>query len=603
MHHSSDLNPGLLLLCSSLLPRLLLQALMSPTCMNQGIRRPNQQALFSLIPLNDKATAAVKDEDNSHLVSISLETKVPSFDIGFHISGPHPNNTLVTLGRNDCDIYLRPSSISRIQCSFEVDDLNSGIVMFYDRSPKHNTRVSGVKESAQFQKERSPSRVLVCPGFNDIISMGGVHHNLIEFRLEWIKSEDEIKAIFKKHRAAAEASIIHPRKARTRDPTITTLPSTMMTPLTPDQAFQRPTVSSLRYYKQRSKVLGKGAFGTVWRAVDVDTGRIMAMKHIQWKSGPQAQAYISRVQQEVELMRRAKHVRPNSLTPSLMMLTARQENIADLIASQGWEDGSSSIRIFMGLEEEDLDGLIGSDTFTHPTGRPKSCLHQMLSALDFLDCKGIVHRDVKPGNILCSRTSKGFEYRFRLADFGVGKLVKFAYSYQGTDEYMAPEILRLKDRTNGEIANKERQTPKVDVWSLFITIAYAINARNYRDLPKGNDDEILDAAREACTDRWMSQYSAMVIKDPVHRASALDMLNLHFEGIGAYDRSINLEMFDDSDDIFMDPQHLKNIQNAQRPQKRQQSKQARHPFEMHPYKRIEKTPSSLLIKSRPSDTC
>ncbi len=279
-----------------------------------------------------------------------------------------------------------------------------------------------------------------------------------------------------------------------------------------------------------------------------------------------------------------------------MMLIVEQENIADLIASQGWEADSDSIRIFMGLEESDLDDLV-SDRKFHVFGRPKSCLHQMLSALDFLDCKGIVHRDIKPGNILCTRSSKGLDYRFRLADFGVSKLVKFAYSYQGTNEFMAPEILRLKDQTNGEIAIKERQTPKVDVWSLFITIAYALNARNYRDLPKNNHDEILDAATEACTDPWMSQYSAMVNKDPVHRASALDMLNLHFKGIGAYDRSIDLEMFDDSDDIFMDPRHLKNIQNAQPPQKRQQSKQARHPFEMHPYKRIEKTPSSMLIKN------
>jgi len=575
---------------------------MSPSRKPQEIRRRNKQALFSLIPDSKKALAAVNDENNSHLVSISLKDNIPSFDIGFHINAHNSTNTLATLGRNDCDIYLRPSSISRIQCSFEVEDLSSGIVTFHDQSPKHNTRVSSKTESRPFEKNRSPRKVLVCSEFNDIISMGGIHDNLIQFKLEWIKKDDEIEEIIQKHRDVVKGSIINPRKARTRDPTITTLPSTMMTPLTPDQAFQRPNVSSLRYYKQRSKVLGTGAFGTVWRAIDVDTGRIMAMKEIHWQSGPQAQAYISRVQKEVELMRRAKHVRPNLPTPSLMMLTARQENIADLIASQGWEKESCSIRIFMGLEEGDLEGLINLGKFT-PFGRPKSCLHQMLSALDFLDCKGIVHRDVKPGNILCSRSSEGFDYRFRLADFVVSNLAKFAYSYQGTNWYMAPEMLRLKDQTDYDTTNKQQQTPKVDIWSLFITIAYALNACSYREMPKNNDNEILDAAREVCEDPWMSQYSAMVIKDPVHRASALDMLNQHFKGVGAYDRSINLEKLDNYDEIFMDPRHLKNIQNAQQPQKRPQSKQARHPFEMHPYKRIEKTLSSMLIKNRPNHTC
>lgn len=290
---------------------------MPPSHVHQEIRRPNKQALFSLIPKSMKAKAAVDDENNSHLVSTSLKENVRSFDIGFHISGHNSTNTLATLGRNDCDIYLRPSSISRTQCSFEIDDLNSGIVMLYDRSANHTTRVSGVTESGQFQKERSPRKVLVCPGFNDIISMGGIHNNLIEFRLEWLKSEEEIRELIQNHHDAAQQSIINPRMARTRDPTITTLPSAIMTPLTPDQAFQKPSNSALRYYKQRSKLLGKGAFGEVWRVVDIDTGRIMAMKKTCWKSGSQAQADINRVRQEVELMRRAKHVRPPSLdTPS-----------------------------------------------------------------------------------------------------------------------------------------------------------------------------------------------------------------------------------------------------------------------------------------------
>jgi len=282
---------------------------MSPGHVDQGIRRPNEQALFSLIPKSQKAKLAVDDENNSHLVSMSLLNNVKSFDVGFHINSSHSTNTLATLGRNDCDIYLRPSSISRVQCSFEMDDLSSGIVMLYDQSPQHNTRVSSLDEWGSFQNERSPRRVLVYPGFNNAISMGGVHHNLIEFSLEWIKNEGEIKEAVKKHRDAAETLIINPRKARTRDPTITTLPSTKMTPLSPDQAFQRPSVTPLRYYRQSSKLLGAGAFGTVWRAIDVDTGRIMAMKEIPRKSGSQAQVDVNRVHQEVELMRRAKHVR------------------------------------------------------------------------------------------------------------------------------------------------------------------------------------------------------------------------------------------------------------------------------------------------------
>lgn len=73
----------------------------------------------------------------------------------------------------------------------------------------------------------------------------------------------------------------------------------------------------------------------------------------------------------------------------------------------------------MGLEEGNLADLSTDGTFTLTSGRPERCLQQMLSALDFLDYKGIVHRDVKPENILCSLFPEGRGYHFRLSDFGL----------------------------------------------------------------------------------------------------------------------------------------------------------------------------------------
>lgn len=116
----------------------------------------------------------------------------------------------------------------------------------------------------------------------------------------------------------------------------------------------------------------------------------------------------------------------------------------------------------MGLEEGNLESLSSRNEFTLTSGLPERCLQQMLSALDFLAYKGIVHRDIKPENILWSHSLEGPSYHFRLADFGVGKLARFAYSCQGTHWYMAPEILKLRDRSDSYSRIKERQSPKVD---------------------------------------------------------------------------------------------------------------------------------------------
>lgn len=267
------------------------------------IRRPDVNALFSLVPMNGKATDVVEDQDNKHLVSLSWKGDRVSFDIGFHINSQSSENTLANLGRDNCDITLRPATIARTHCSFEVDDLNTGTVMFYDRSHNHKTQVSGVPSRA-FESGRSPRKILVYPGINEKISMGGKNGDLIEFKLQWIQKEDKIKDIIKKHLNQRKHTITKPRKARTRDVTETALTSAIMTP---EQAFQTPSQTGLRYFKREFR--GGGSFGRVWRVIDVDSGRMMAMKQIDCLPQQQKQEHFRTVRREVELMRRSKHVR------------------------------------------------------------------------------------------------------------------------------------------------------------------------------------------------------------------------------------------------------------------------------------------------------
>lgn len=239
----------------------------------------------------------------------------------------------------------------------------------------------------------------------------------------------------------------------------------------------------------------------------------------------------------------------------------------DLITSLGWTDASPSIQIFMGVEEGDVGELSTGDIFKVASGIPKLCLRQMLSALDFLADRRIVHRDVKPENVLWSRSSERLGYRFRLADFGVGNFVANAHSFQGTFWYMAPEILKLMYRSDSDAQTREQQTPKVDVWSLFVTIAYALNVCEYRSRPLRTHEEILNAARDARKDQWMSKYCSMAVEDPAGRASAFDVLHQHFAGVGVVvERSSNtdIEMSEDNDELNSAEQQARSTPSIRR---------------------------------------
>lgn len=94
-------------------------------------------------------------------------------------------------------------------------------------------------------------------------------------------------------------------------------------------------------------------------------------------------------------------------------------------------------------------------------------LRQTLQAIDYLATKNLVHRDVKHENILFNKLgSNGAEYTLQLADFSLSNFISSAVTRCGIKVYSAPEIL----------FSFGQQTTKMDVWSLFVTAAWAANA-------------------------------------------------------------------------------------------------------------------------------
>jgi len=247
-------------------------------------------------------------------------------------------------------------------------------------------------------------------------------------------------------------------------------------------------------------ILGKGGMGIVYKGLDPDIEREVAIKTIRVdaladESGKED--LLARVNREAKAAGRLNH--PNIVT----IYDVIRENELTFIVMQ-YVDGQT------------LQGLIESGKSFAPR-EVVGILKPVAEALDYAHENGIIHRDIKPANILIDRSGKPF-----LADFGVARMEASTLTGTGatigTLSYMSPEQVMGKTADGradffalGVICYELLTGQKPFAGDNLSTIVYKIvheeppPIKDFKqDLPRGYEDVIRRALAKKPEDRYQT---------------------------------------------------------------------------------------------------
>ncbi|HSS27032.1 MAG TPA: serine/threonine-protein kinase, partial [Usitatibacter sp.] len=178
-------------------------------------------------------------------------------------------------------------------------------------------------------------------------------------------------------------------------------------------------ISTLGRYKIISEI-GQGAMGVVYKAVDPIIDRTVAIKTINLNlSKTELEEYEARFQQEIKAAGRLNH--PN-------IVTIYDVGKTDQVAYMAMEF----------LEGQELKDMIASGQLP-PADVIVDIISQVADGLSFAHQQDIVHRDVKPSNIMVLKNSLA-----KITDFGIARLPNSAVKTMtglilGSPRYMSPE--------------------------------------------------------------------------------------------------------------------------------------------------------------------
>jgi serine/threonine protein kinase len=194
---------------------------------------------------------------------------------------------------------------------------------------------------------------------------------------------------------------------------------------------------------ERTNRIGQGAYGIVFRGVQRSTGNTVAIKKIPYQESTPEGGIPVNILREISLLRELDHPNVVSLLDIITTTPGHLYLIFEFI--------QYDLKTFMDNRQVPNQDRVGL-----PPQLVKSFMRQILDGVAFCHTSRVLHRDLKPHNLLISADGT----QLKLADFGLARLSGLPngpYTYEVvTLWYRAPEIL----------LGATRYSSAVDVWSI-----------------------------------------------------------------------------------------------------------------------------------------
>jgi hypothetical protein len=239
--------------------------------------------------------------------------------------------------------------------------------------------------------------------------------------------------------------------------------------------------------------LGRGGMGVVWRAVDLELGRQVTLKRALGEDAGQ--------------IRREARIGAGLLHSNVV-------TVFDTVT-----DGDAQWLVTEYLAARSLEELV-DDGGPLPEDRVRRIGTQLAAALADMHARGIVHRDVKPGNVLVTADDVA-----KLTDLGIARWTEVTRTggaqLTGTLGYVAPEV-----------ADGAEAGPASDVFSLGATLYAAIEGRS--PWGSGEDGPFAQMRRAAAgrpapaerAGRFAPVLAALMARHPADRPGAAEAVTL-----------------------------------------------------------------------------
>ena len=193
--------------------------------------------------------------------------------------------------------------------------------------------------------------------------------------------------------------------------------------------------------------IGEGAYGVVYRALDQETQEFVALKRIRFDGVDDG-------------------VPPNALREFCILSDLSHPNV---VALRDIVLETTRVQLVFELIDMDLKKLMDQHSGPLELTRIVSYTRQMLAGLAFCHAKSVMHRDLKPQNLLVSADGR----TLKLADFGLAR------HFTRAGRALTPEVITRWYRAPEILLGKTSYKCSVDMWSVGCIVAEMANDRAF----------------------------------------------------------------------------------------------------------------------------